>query len=147
MTYYVKMLKMFFIVLKYKVKIMTYSVGHYFEKVLMMTFFSLSVFEYFTFILLTTLLLKEARPQVTWLRAFRSLRCLCVHPSRLLGYRIRSTMLRTVFLRALPRLSRPVACCYSTAAIPEPSTRPEVHCNKVQRLRIQQVGVSVSAFM
>ncbi|CAF94009.1 unnamed protein product, partial [Tetraodon nigroviridis] len=40
-------------------------------------------------------------------------------------------MLRTLFLRALPRLGRPAVCRYSAAAIPVPNTRPEVHFNKL----------------
>lgn len=42
-------------------------------------------------------------------------------------------MIRTVFSRALPGLSRPPVCHYSAAAIPAPNTRPEVHYNKVTR--------------
>lgn len=41
------------------------------------------------------------------------------------------TMLRTVFLRALPRFGCPAVCRYSAAAIPVPNTQPEVHFNKV----------------
>uniref|UniRef100_A0A3B4X954 aldehyde dehydrogenase (NAD(+)) n=1 Tax=Seriola lalandi dorsalis TaxID=1841481 RepID=A0A3B4X954_SERLL len=40
-------------------------------------------------------------------------------------------MLQTVFSRALPRLSRLSVCHYSAAAIPAPSTQPEVHYNKL----------------
>ncbi|XP_026228224.1 aldehyde dehydrogenase, mitochondrial [Anabas testudineus] len=40
-------------------------------------------------------------------------------------------MLRTVFTRALPGLSRLSACHYSAPAIPAPSTQPEVHYNKL----------------
>jgi len=43
----------------------------------------------------------------------------------------RSTMLRTVISRALPRLSQPAVCHFSAAAIPAPNTQPEVHYNKV----------------
>lgn len=46
----------------------------------------------------------------------------------------RSTMLRAVISRALPRLSRPPVCHYSAAAIPAPSGQPEVHFDKVQAL-------------
>ncbi|KAK2815430.1 hypothetical protein Q5P01_025897 [Channa striata] len=40
-------------------------------------------------------------------------------------------MLRTVFSRALPRLSPASVCHYSAAAIPAPSAQPEVHYNKL----------------
>ncbi|KAK2910734.1 aldehyde dehydrogenase, mitochondrial-like [Channa argus] len=40
-------------------------------------------------------------------------------------------MLRTVFSRALPRLSQASVCHYSAAAIPAPSAQPEVHYNKL----------------
>ncbi|XP_067458667.1 aldehyde dehydrogenase, mitochondrial-like isoform X2 [Thunnus thynnus] len=40
-------------------------------------------------------------------------------------------MLRIVFSRTLPRLNRLSACHYSAAAIPAPSTQPEVHYNKL----------------
>ncbi|KAK9513281.1 hypothetical protein VZT92_026827 [Zoarces viviparus] len=40
-------------------------------------------------------------------------------------------MIRTVFSRTLPRLSRPPVCHYSAAAIPAPNTQPEVHYNKL----------------
>ncbi|KAM8871084.1 aldehyde dehydrogenase, mitochondrial-like [Spinachia spinachia] len=40
-------------------------------------------------------------------------------------------MIRTVFSRTLPGLSRPPVCHYSAAAIPAPNTRPEVHYNKL----------------
>lgn len=42
-----------------------------------------------------------------------------------------NAMLRSVFLRTLPRLGRPAVCRYSAAAIPVPNTQPEVHFNKV----------------
>lgn len=41
-------------------------------------------------------------------------------------------MLRTVFTRFLPGLSRLSVCHYSAAAIPAPSAQPEVHYNKVK---------------
>uniref|UniRef100_A0A4W6CI06 aldehyde dehydrogenase (NAD(+)) n=1 Tax=Lates calcarifer TaxID=8187 RepID=A0A4W6CI06_LATCA len=40
-------------------------------------------------------------------------------------------MLRTVFSRALPGLSRLSVCHYSAAAIPAPNIQPEVHYNKL----------------
>ncbi|XP_044215101.1 aldehyde dehydrogenase, mitochondrial-like isoform X2 [Thunnus albacares] len=40
-------------------------------------------------------------------------------------------MLRIVFSRTLPRLNSLSACHYSAAAIPAPSTQPEVHYNKL----------------
>ncbi|XP_034384448.1 aldehyde dehydrogenase, mitochondrial-like [Cyclopterus lumpus] len=40
-------------------------------------------------------------------------------------------MIRTVFSRSLPRLSRPPACHYSAGAIPEPCSQPEVHYDKL----------------
>lgn len=45
------------------------------------------------------------------------------------------TMLRAVFLQALPRLCSPAVRRYSAAAIPVPNTRPDVHFNKVKRSR------------
>ncbi|XP_078028161.1 aldehyde dehydrogenase, mitochondrial-like isoform X2 [Epinephelus lanceolatus] len=40
-------------------------------------------------------------------------------------------MLRTVLSRAITKLNRPLVCHYSAAAIPAPSTQPEVHYNKL----------------
>lgn len=45
-----------------------------------------------------------------------------------------SEMLRAVFSRSLPRVKVLSACHYSAAAIPAPSTQPEIHFNKVQFL-------------
>ncbi|XP_069028150.1 aldehyde dehydrogenase, mitochondrial-like [Embiotoca jacksoni] len=40
-------------------------------------------------------------------------------------------MLRAVISRAVPRLNQPSVCRFSAAAIPAPSTQPEVHYNKL----------------
>lgn len=44
-------------------------------------------------------------------------------------------MLRAVLFRSLPTLRRLPVCHYSAAAIPAPSTQPEVHYNKVESLQ------------
>lgn len=64
----------------------------------------------------------------------------CYPPRSTSHFAPTTTMFRTVFLRALPRLGRPAVCHYSAAAIPVPNTQPEVRFNKVSETTAPQLA-------